>query len=62
MEKEVSKFIFSEAQEQIRKLITAMLDEPSTRDLLSKFLLKINSTLPFLLMNDYRIAIATNSL
>jgi len=39
-----------------------MLDEPSTRDLLGKFLIKINKTLPFLLMNDYRLALGSNSL
>jgi hypothetical protein len=39
-----------------------MLDEPTTRELISKFLVKINDRLPFLLMNDYRIALATNSL
>jgi hypothetical protein len=39
-----------------------MLDEPSQRDILSKFMVKLNATLPFVVMNDYRIATATNSL
>lgn len=62
MERDVAKFMFTDAFEFVKKIITVMLDEPSTRDLLSKFLMKINTALPFLLMNDYRVALATNSL
>lgn len=62
MEREVSKFLFKDSHEFVRKVITVMLDEPTNRDVLSKFMSKMNSTLPFILMNDYRIAVATNSL
>ena len=62
MEQHVSKFMFKDAGEFVRKVLTVMLDEPSQRDVLSKFMVKLNSTLPFIVMNDYRIATATNSL
>lgn len=62
MERDVSKFMFSDAFDYVHRMITVMLDEPSTRDLLSRFLIKINTAFPFLLMNDYRVALATNSL
>lgn len=62
MEREVSKFMFTNAPEFVRKVLTVMLDEPSQRDVLSKFMVKLNTTLPFIVMNDYRIATATSSL
>jgi hypothetical protein len=62
MEQQVSKFMFKDAGDFVRKVLTVMLDEPSQRDVLSKFMIKLNSTLPFIVMNDYRIATATNSL
>jgi len=43
MEREVSQFLFKDSHEFIKKIITVMLDEPTTRDLLSKFLMKVNS-------------------
>ena len=62
IEKESCSYVFSDSLEFVRKTITVMLDEPSTRDVLGKFMLQINITLPFQLMNDYRIALAQNSL
>lgn len=62
MERELCGFVFSDSQEFVRKTITVMLDEPSTRDALGRFMLKINATLPFQLINDYRLALASNSL
>lgn len=43
-------------------MITAMMDEPSTRESITRVVLKLNTQLPFLLLNDYRIACANNSL
>ena len=37
MENELCKFMFVDAQEAVRKVITIMLDEPSTREVLSRF-------------------------
>lgn len=62
MEKSVSTHIFKDAQAFISKLLQIMLDEPSTREALSKFIIRFNLTLPFLVMNEYRIAQVTNSL
>jgi len=39
-----------------------MMDEPSTKESLARVVRKINKSLPFLLLNDYRIAHASNSL
>jgi hypothetical protein len=62
MENELVKFLFVDAQDAVKKVITIMLDEPSTREVLSRFIAQVNRSLPFLLMNDYRISYATNSL
>ena len=51
-----------DAQEFLKLMITAMLDEPSTRESIARVLIKIHDQLPFLLINDYRIACANNSL
>lgn len=56
------QFLFKDCQVFVQKVLTVMLDEPTNRDVLSKFMVKVNVTLPFILMNDYRIAVATNSL
>jgi hypothetical protein len=62
MEKEVVKYIFTDAHVFLQKIITVMMDEVSTRELLGRFVIKINQSLPFLLMNDYRVSYASNSL
>jgi len=62
MENELVRFMFVDAQKALSKVITIMLDEPSTREVLSRFVVQINRSLPFLLLNDYRISYATNSL
>jgi len=62
MENELVKFLFVDAQDALKKVITIMLDEPSTREVLGRFVAQVNRSLPFLLMNDYRISYATNSL
>ena len=51
-----------DAQEFLKSMITAMLDEPSTRESIARVLLIIHKQLPFLLINDYRIACSNNSL
>lgn len=62
MEAEVSKWCFKDAAEFVDKILTVMMDYPSTRDQLSKFTMVLNRSLPFLLMNDYRISMQTNRL
>lgn len=55
-------YMMPDAQEFLRGMITAMLDEPSTRESIMRVILKIHAQTPFLLINDLRIAIANNSL
>lgn len=62
MEKDVCKWMFIDAQEFIDKMLTVMMDYPSTRDQLAKFTMVLNRSLPFLLMNDYRISVQSNRL
>ena len=54
--------MFPEPQEFLRLMIQAMMDEPSTKESITRVILKLNASLPFLLMNDYRIALGNNSL
>lgn len=62
LEKDVSTWMFREPADFIDKILTVMIDEPTTRDQLSKFVMVINKSLPFLLMNDYRISVGQNRL
>lgn len=55
-------YMMPDAQDFLKHMITAMLDEPSTRESIARVLLIVHSQLPFLLINDYRIACANNSL
>ena len=61
-EAEFVNYIFTDAQGFLRDLIAAMMDEPSTRESCTRAIIKLNAQLPFLLMNDFRIACANNSL
>jgi hypothetical protein len=54
--------MFTDVQAFLGKIITIMMDEYSTREVLGKFIIRINACMPFLLMNDFRISTANNSL
>jgi len=58
-ERDMTKHLFTDAIEFLKKIITVMMDEPSTRETLSKFVSKLNQSMPFLIMNDYRVSLAT---
>jgi hypothetical protein len=58
LERDQVKYLFNDAIEFLRKCITVMMDEPSTREPLSKFISRLNKSLPFLIMNDYRVSVA----
>lgn len=62
IEKDVSKFMFTDAHAFVSKAITIMMDEVSTREAIGRFLMRLNECLPFLLMNDFRVSHANNSL
>lgn len=57
VESDVAKWMFKEPAEFIDKIITVMLDEPTTRDHLGKYTMVLTKSLPFMMMNDYRIAL-----
>ena len=61
-EKEMLSYMFEDAQEFLKLLITTMMDEPSTRESIIRVILRLNKEMPFLLLNDFRIACANNSL
>ena len=61
-EAEFINYMMPDAQEFLRGMITAMMDEPSTRESITRVILKIHAQTPFLLINDLRIATANNSL
>ena len=61
-ETEFVSYMFPDAQDFLKNMITAMMDEPSTRESLTRVVLKIHKQLPFLLINDLRISTANNSL
>ena len=58
LERDQVKYLFNDAIEFLRMCITVMMDEPSTREPLSKFISRLNQSLPFLIMNDYRVSVA----
>jgi len=62
IESEYISYMFKDTSEFLKLMITAMMDEPSTRESITRVILKLHAQLPFLLMNDYRIACANNSL
>lgn len=46
----------------VKQLGTIMLNETHGKDVLVQVIRKFNEVTPFIVMNDYRIAYATNSL
>ena len=61
-EAEFVNYMFPDAQDFLKSMITAMMDEPSTRESCTRVVLKIHKQLPFLLINDLRISTGNNSL
>ena len=56
------QYVFKDAQQFLSKVISIQMDEPSTRESLNNFVVQLTSAYPFLLMNEHRLADATNSL
>ena len=55
-------YLFADAQKFIGKIITIFMDESYGRDNYMAFFKLVNTACPFLLMNDYRMSEANNSL
>jgi len=62
MEAELCKHIFNDPQGFVKNVIAVMIDETHGREYLIGIIKEINQRTPFMILNDYRIALGTNSL
>jgi hypothetical protein len=62
MEAELSKHLFADPQIFVKNIIAIMIDETHGRDVLISIIKEFNRRTPFMLLNDFRIALGTNSL
>jgi hypothetical protein len=62
MEAELSKHLFTDPQVFVKNIIAIMIDETHGRDVLISIIKEFNRRTPFMLLNDFRIALGTNSL
>jgi hypothetical protein len=62
MEAELSKHLFADPQVFVKNIIAIMIDETHGRDVLISIIKEFNRRTPFMLLNDFRIALGTNSL
>ncbi len=62
MESELSKHIFSDPQGFVKSVIAIMIDETSGRDTMINIVREFNKKTPFMILNDYRVALGTNSM
>ena len=62
LEKELVNNLFVDPGMFLKSIITIMIDETLGRDNLAKVVKVFNKKTPFLMLNDLRVAMATNSL
>ena len=62
MEATLVKDVFDEPQSYLKQVIAVMMDETHCRDSLVKIIKEFNKKTPFMVLNDFRVAQATNSL
>jgi hypothetical protein len=62
MEAELNKHLFQDPQVFLKNIIAIMIDETHGRDNLLQVIKEMNKKTPFMMLNDYRIAVGTNSL
>lgn len=59
----MSKHAFGDTQAYVKQIVGIMMDETASgRDSLIQIIREFNKKLPFIVLNDFRIAQATNSL
>lgn len=58
----MSKHLFNDPQVFVKNIIAIMIDETHGRDVLISIIKEFNRRTPFMLLNDFRIALGTNSL
>jgi hypothetical protein len=59
-ESEHVSFMFEDLQAFQRQLVTVMMDEPTTKEAITRMLVRLNESMPFLLLNDYRLSVGAN--
>lgn len=62
MEAELTKHLFADPQAFLKSIIGIMIDETHGRENLINIIKELSKKTPFMVMNDYRIAVGTNSL
>lgn len=62
MEAELNKHLFVDPQAFLKSVIAIMIDETHGRENLINVIKEFSKKTPFMVMNDYRIAVGTNSL
>lgn len=62
MEAELCKHLFNDPQTFVKSIIAVMIDETHGRETMIGIIKEINQRAPFMILNDYRIALGTNSL
>ena len=60
VESEHVSYMFVDVQAFQRQLVTVMMDEPTTKEAITRMLTRINENMPFLVVNDYRLSIGSN--
>ena len=60
LENEHVSFLFEDMQAFERQLVTVMMDEPTTKEAITRMLVRLNESMPFLLLNDYRLSVGAN--
>jgi hypothetical protein len=60
VESEHVSYMFVDVQAFQRQLVTVMMDEPTTKEAITRMLTRINESMPFLVVNDYRLSIGSN--
>lgn len=62
MEAALIQHIFKEPQQFVKDIVAIMMDETIGRDNLVQIIKEINKKLPFIILNDFRVAQQSNSL
>ena len=61
LESEIHQHLFNEPEQFLKNIIAIMMDESHGRDNLIWIIKELNKKTPFMMLNDYRIAQATNA-
>lgn len=62
MEAELNKHLFTDPQVFLKSIIAIMIDETHGRDTLLQIIKEFNKKCPFMMLNDFRVAVGTNSM